>query len=577
MKQDYADLQKQLDTVKQSIAENTAVTTDAGDAADTLGKSQSVLGAEMGKSGEKISEATGHGREMFRIWGEIDRVNPVLGESLRSLVIGPFAAIAGALYLFRDAKDWIDNMNQSLDKLGEEAAISGNKMFSTLSDVRQEGIRLADQLGDKFQELSAKTESLAESTQHLLDAARSDSEFANRAIDAAADEKIEKARQLLALGLITQQQAILLEDQARADSQKALEDQKITNLKQDIATNQGALDTANKRESDLKKAATDAEQNAYGVNQSGTVVNQAAIDRQTQIANMRGERQRAEDDFETDREKLNKAQATFDARRDVNGLNKQIQEAQAAIENKNTTPQERHAYQNLIDTNQATIAGLMQSTPQGQQVRAAQDQYNKDIYAMSDQFQATLTTLERQQASAEAAYQRAQKALDDNDSSLQKFKSNIDAANDSLTALNSPAAKSATDAQHQADTTKTLADLAHAGGVPAALERDQANAKGIADKVEGGQRVTGEQGNELISFVNALGARAATLKQAADWLEKNLGNDDQILALVERIITAQNNHANLTAEQSRQLAAFEARLTALSQQIQRNQPIGSTH
>ncbi|HXR47600.1 MAG TPA: hypothetical protein VN784_09185 [Candidatus Limnocylindrales bacterium] len=108
LKQDYAELQAQRDTVAQSLKENVAITNDAADAEDALGK--------------KTEEFNVHGRSQFLLFSEINRIMPGLGESMHAAFAGPLGPIILAGIAIAAAKKALDGYNAALDAMGESAA-----------------------------------------------------------------------------------------------------------------------------------------------------------------------------------------------------------------------------------------------------------------------------------------------------------------------------------------------------------------------------------------------------------------------------------------------------------------------
>jgi len=107
LKQDYSELSKQRDIVNQSLKDSVAVTDEASD------------------STFKLSERS---REQYRLFGELNRIVPGLGENLRGLSMlgfNPLIAVASmAAYGLYEAKRALDGFNKSLDASGEAAAKS---------------------------------------------------------------------------------------------------------------------------------------------------------------------------------------------------------------------------------------------------------------------------------------------------------------------------------------------------------------------------------------------------------------------------------------------------------------------
>jgi hypothetical protein len=208
---------------------------------------------------------------------------------------------------------------------------------------------------------------------------------------------------------------------------------------------------------------------------------------------------------------------------------------------------------------------LHENTGPGLALGAAQNAYSQNQAAIANL--AHVQELQRQQDQAKAAYDRAVAELDQNNQSLQTFKSNIDALNDRLNAMNSPAAATATAAERADQVQKTLTDLAQHGGIAATAEADQATAMAIVNAMKSGKGVTGDQANFLLGFVNSFGAQAGTLQQAAQWMQQHLSTGDEVLSLVTGLIAAESNHARMTQQAVERLSNFEGQLASLSGQI----------
>jgi FlaG/FlaF family flagellin (archaellin) len=100
-------------------------------ASDILAQTKSAQ-ADLGQENEKLSQSTiklsEHSREQYRLFGELNRIVPGLGEALRGLSelgINPVIATLGLVAVgFMEAKKAIGEWNAEMDAAGEAAAKS---------------------------------------------------------------------------------------------------------------------------------------------------------------------------------------------------------------------------------------------------------------------------------------------------------------------------------------------------------------------------------------------------------------------------------------------------------------------
>jgi hypothetical protein len=236
LKQDYSELSKQRDVVNQSLRDNVAITDDSTKATDVAAESTF-----------KLSERS---REQYRLFAELNRLVPGLGENLRGLAVMGFNPLIGLAMLvgtgFYQAKKALDDWNKSLDESGAAAA------KSDFTDGIQARITVLNALIEATQTYADKEAQLALNEQNIagalddqlrllaaIEQARGQQTQAQKAL---AEAQVTKAEQA---GKITPSQAI--EQKAEIERQFNLKEyqDKIAAGNDRLAAQQTALATAN--------------------------------------------------------------------------------------------------------------------------------------------------------------------------------------------------------------------------------------------------------------------------------------------------------------------------------------------
>ena len=148
--------------IEVSTSFNPAGSQQANDSLNNIGKSTE-------KAGEKAKEFNVHGREMRRLFGEIDRISPGLGESLKALfepeVAGVIAVVVGLELL---AKAY-ENHKKHLEEIQAEAAAVWVAQRDAMSDATKSAEDYAASLR-KVNDASKDTEANLKSTLTILQA-----------------------------------------------------------------------------------------------------------------------------------------------------------------------------------------------------------------------------------------------------------------------------------------------------------------------------------------------------------------------------------------------------------------------
>ena len=114
LKQDYSELQKELDTMRGSIAESKAAMESHSEASGKMGK-------DIEKAGEHAEESNIHFEGQRQLFNQLNRLAPELGHVLHAAFEGPLGAILLVGIAIHEARDKLNEYNEELDKQGEEA------------------------------------------------------------------------------------------------------------------------------------------------------------------------------------------------------------------------------------------------------------------------------------------------------------------------------------------------------------------------------------------------------------------------------------------------------------------------
>lgn len=247
LQQDYSDLQRQLDTVNDSLKNNVEKPLD--------------------KAGESAFQFSERGREMYRLFAELNRIIPGLGEALMGLNMVGFNPLLATLSLvafgFYEVKKAVDDWNKSEDDAAKAAAnpdfLAG---IQAKIEVLNSAKTAAAEYAQKEQEVLNKekdiTTALTEQLQIMaaLEQARGAESAAQKALALAKVDKLETEGQITPSQAIQERTNVesYYEAQDFARKQKAAQDEQ--------AVKESALHDAEKRQEQADKAKQNADAKA---------------------------------------------------------------------------------------------------------------------------------------------------------------------------------------------------------------------------------------------------------------------------------------------------------------------------
>lgn len=172
---------------------------DLGDASKSLSQKQSELGDGFNEAGKGAEKASGEGREMFRIYSDLDRLAPGLGEGLRAMVTGPLGAIGALLVGLNAAKSAWEDYDQKLEEILGEDLTSGIDKANALATAYK---GIADAVA-KANEQFNSAESIAQRAQKNIEAQLN---FTKQLIDAEKQLALQRLESAKANGQISDAQ-----------------------------------------------------------------------------------------------------------------------------------------------------------------------------------------------------------------------------------------------------------------------------------------------------------------------------------------------------------------------------------
>ncbi|MGA2178776.1 MAG: hypothetical protein ABSH15_04255 [Verrucomicrobiota bacterium] len=215
LKQDYSELQQQLDTVRGSL--------------DKYKEEQQASNVVIEVSQEDIKEASkateafgGHMREAHHIIGELNRIVPGLGELLRAAIVPVFGLVAGVIYLF---SKWVENIRETNAALKEMAdtevdlqkITDGTEALNAQMDVLREHATDADAFADTLNHIADAEKNLTEAADSNVEALKRQHQANQEEMRAFEEMELAKVRAALAAKIISPEEAKRQEDQIRGN------------------------------------------------------------------------------------------------------------------------------------------------------------------------------------------------------------------------------------------------------------------------------------------------------------------------------------------------------------------------
>lgn len=499
-------------------------------AADRTGAQQAAsdlknLGNETGKTSEKMQGmrmvASLLGRETI----------PELGHAFHALEIGgPAAIFIGLLSVIGLITEALKEQNKQLDDAAEKAK---DPVFKDAMDARREAIEKG----------VLAQEAMADKTAYLIDAEKTYQDAVRESIEinkdlAAAAQKREDAghgfdtdllKRQLDEGLITQAQYY----------------QKLTAL--EVKYEQDKLRRERDAHQQEIRALSDELSHVMQRRDNEGGAPQAALAAETAA--------RARE--QTDRDNL----ADFE-----NGEKAAAQKRFDVIDQKISKNGSIESYRKMVEAGDLT--GLFKEDV---------DEYDKAKAAVDVTLNKRQVIRDRLpgEASASAAAERNSKYTEDQRNKLIEDEHRLNQEIANLRAKygisEGVSQSAATDA-----TRKIMLDSPFGKQFAPKFTAEADTAKGIADRFEGGKQTSVDEQSFMLSFANALGAKAQSVKQAADYLEKNMTDTDDVMKVIAHIIELNDKHATATYEQKTALSALEAKVDKLKSDRAKLPPTSST-
>ncbi len=179
------------------------IKSDTAGAKTAEGALKDVGGAQE-DAGKKAEVHTGHLREMHKLFHALNEVVPGLGVLMQAAFTPVGAAISGAVIVFRLFREHIKQVNEELDKLGEENAKPATNRLNALREATVSAAAAMNELRLKLADAARVDKSGAQTMQEATEAMKERAKVAETLAEATNANELARLEAMHAAGLISE-------------------------------------------------------------------------------------------------------------------------------------------------------------------------------------------------------------------------------------------------------------------------------------------------------------------------------------------------------------------------------------